>query len=273
MTTEHYIQNKYEIKQCIGQGKFGKVFLGKNIHSGAPVAIKIETKAVSLLKREATIMRYLQDNGVKNHIPTLLWFGVLNEEVPKEEQKPCMVISYCSGGALNAMSNKTMGQCISVLEAIHARGVIHRDIKPQNFMFDPRGNIQLIDFGLAAFIDADADVKVVRDTLFGTPRYASPHIHLGVMHSYRDDLISLGYVYLHITTYGEYPRRPNSIAASESPLQQESIHHPLHLEAARGKQLNNLRGGCGKSIFDYLEYCYNLGGRNRVDYTYLRSLF
>jgi serine/threonine protein kinase len=272
--SESYIQNKYEIKQCIGQGKFGKVFLGKNIYNGAPVAIKIETKAVSLLKREATILRYLQDNGVKSRVPSLLWFGVLNEEAVKEEHKPCMVMSYCSGGSLNAMSNKNMGQCISVVEAIHTRSVIHRDIKPQNFMFDARGNIQLIDFGLAAFMDDDAEVKVVRDTLFGTPRYASPHIHLGIMHTYRDDLISLGYVYLHLTTYGEYPRRPNSIAAAAaSPLPQESIHHPIHLEAARGKQLNNLRGGCGKPIFDYLEYCYNLGGKSRIDYTYLRLLF
>ena len=95
MTTEHYIQNKYEIKQCIGQGKFGKVFLGKNIHSGAPVAIKIETKAVSLLKREATIMRYLQDNGVKNHIPTLLWFG-------KDKSKP---ERYGGGRSLSDLSS------------------------------------------------------------------------------------------------------------------------------------------------------------------------
>ena len=270
--SETYIQNKYEIKQCIGQGKFGKVFLGKNIHSGTPVAIKIETKAVSLLKREATILRYLQDNGVKARVPALLWFGVLNEEAPKEEHKPCMVMSYCSGGALNSMSNKTMGQCISVLEAIHTRAVIHRDIKPHNFMFDPRGNIQLIDFGLAAFTDADAEVKVVRDTLFGTPRYASPHIHLGIMHTYRDDLISLGYVYLHLTTYGEYPRRPNN-STSTSGLPLESIHHPTNLEIARGKQLSSLRGGCGKHIFEYMEYCYNLGAKSPIDYTYLRSLF
>lgn len=268
--SEVYIQNKYEIQQCIGKGKFGKVFLGKNIHTGTPVAIKIENKAVSLLKREATILRYLQDNGVKHSVPALLWFGMLNEEAPKEEHKPCLVMSYCSGGALTSMSNKIMGQCIYVLETIHARSVIHRDIKPQNFMFDPQGNIRLIDFGLAAFVDADADVKVVRDTLFGTPRYASPHIHLGILHTYRDDLISLGYIYLHLTTYGEYPRRPNSVSAA---MPAESIHHPSNVEIARGKQLSNLRGGCGKPIFEYLEYCYNLGGKSIIDYAFLRGLF
>lgn len=267
-----YIQNKYEIKQCIGKGKFGKVFLGKNIHTNAPVAIKIETKAVSLLKREATILRYLQDNGVKTRVPALLWFGILNPDAEKEDHKPCMVMAYCSGGTLTSMSNNNMGECISVLEAIHARSVIHRDIKPQNFMFDARGNIQLIDFGLAAFVDVDADIKVVRDTLFGTPRYASPHIHLGFTHTYRDDLISLGYVYLHLYTYGEYPRRPNN-AILATDLPPESIHHPTNLEIARGKHLNSLRGGCGKQIFEYLEHCYNLGGKSHIDYTYLRALF
>jgi serine/threonine protein kinase len=267
------IQNKYQIQQSIGQGKFGKVYLGQNIHSGMFVAVKTETKMVSLLKREATILRYLQDNGVSNRVPNLLWFGLVQDETI-----PCMVMTYCSGGTLTEVTQDIVRQCISVLEAIHTYKVIHRDVKPHNFMFDHVGNIRLIDFGLATFVDEDVEVERVRDTMLGTPRYASPHVHLGVSHTYRDDLISLGYVFLHISTRGEYPQRPPQVATSdESP---ESIHHPLNVEIARSKQLAKLRESIQKSnhpvtaqTIRYLEYCYSLSPKQSIDYTLLKSFY
>jgi serine/threonine protein kinase len=266
------LQNKYQIKQNIGQGKFGKVYLGQNIHSGVFVAVKTETTMVSLLKREATILRYLQDNGVGNKVPNLLWFGIIQEGTI-----PCMVMTYCSGGTLSEVTPSIVRQCISVLEAIHTYKVVHRDVKPHNFMFDNVGNIRLIDFGLATFVDEDADIIRVRDTMLGTPRYASPHVHLGVCHTYRDDFISLGYVFLHICTRGEYPQRPPQVAVESSDKSPESIYHPMNLEIARSKQLAKLRESIQKGnttqTIQYLEYCYGLSPKQSIDYNLLRSIY
>ena len=254
------IQNKYQLQQCIGQGKFGKVFLGQNIYTNSPVAIKMETKDVSLLKREATFLRYLHDRGATKYIPTLLWFGVSQEQ-------PCLVMSYCSDGILANLTIHRISQCISALEAIHKHQVVHRDIKPQNFMLTMHGTVQLIDFGLADFIYDNPDSEPGdKTTILGTPRYASPYIHLGKVYTYRDDMISLGYVFIHLLTNGEYPQRPNINPSTTTTFPVESIHHPTNVEIAQSKKIDRLRGCNFPPIIQYLEYFYSIKPNDPIDY-------
>jgi casein kinase 1 len=103
--------------------------------------------------------------------------------------------------------NVVLLKILDVLEHIHKFFTIHRDIKPQNFMIKD-GDIFLIDFGLATFYITDSGEhfpNVVGNTMVGTPKYASIHIHNGCRYSRRDDLISLGYLYLCMILGGDCP--------------------------------------------------------------------
>lgn len=195
------IQNKYEIQTKIGNGKFGSVFLGENRISKKPVAIKIEEKE-GCIRNESRILEYLARNGCKN-IANIFWYGV-------QEKYTFLVMTYIDGISLSKYlstasfdtSMDTWISVIKILEKIHSLGVIHRDMKPDHFLFW-KNEWYLIDFGFATFSlttnTADfSNENIKREYIIGTPNYISIPIHNGFSPTARDDLISLGYIFLEV---------------------------------------------------------------------------
>jgi len=100
-------------------------------------------------------------------------------------------------------------QIITILEHIHKRGILHRDIKLENFMLGlkDKDTIYLIDYGLSkSYLRNNEHVKKTINTnnIVGTIEYISPNVHEGMTPSRRDDLISLGYIFVHMLL-GELP--------------------------------------------------------------------
>ena len=193
------IQNKYEIQTKIGNGKFGSVFLGENRISKKPVAIKIEEKE-GCIRNESRILEYLARNGCKN-IANIFWYGV-------QEKYTFLVMTYIDGISLskyltNASIDTSIDTWISMiklLEKIHSVGVIHRDMKPDHFLFW-KNEWYLIDFGFATFsltTTTTSESSITREYIIGTPNYISISIHNGFSPTARDDLISLGYIFLEV---------------------------------------------------------------------------
>jgi serine/threonine protein kinase len=242
---------KYTVLETIGQGKFGIVYRGKNNRTGIPVAIKIETVDVLLLKREATILHYLYEQRCREYSATIYWYGLYNNA-------QCLVMTYYHKNILEcADKNNTMYQCISALSAIHRLNIVHRDIKPANFMLTIDNRVNLIDFGLAIFINSDTSNSSDTDnSVVGTPRYISPYIHSGLSYTFRDDLISLGYVYMYLTDCLWYG-------------------NPTLEQLSEMKQWNNIcqRFEPDSPIKEYMEYCYHSDRTEYIDYTRLKSLF
>jgi casein kinase I family protein HRR25 len=205
------INKKYKLLEKIGEGSFGSIFKGQNIRTSEYVAIKVEPikNNIKLLKNESTIYQYLNNS---QGIPSVKWFG-------KDSDNYYMVIDLL-GQSLQSLKNKfsvfslklvlQIGiQVINLLKTIHEKGLVHRDIKPDNFLLSTKPNdknIYIIDFGFCKSYLIDGKHMPYKQThnLIGSNTYASINAHNFIELSRRDDLESLGYmlIYFHLGALG-----------------------------------------------------------------------
>jgi serine/threonine protein kinase len=196
------IAQRYQLESEIRRGAFGAIYKGIYEKTGESVAIKIDHSPRPTLKHEIRIVQYLSQAGVKK-IPQIYWFGLYND-------KPCVVMTLfeCSlydyrqkGRTQDSVHlYKTMWLLLDILENVHRGWVVHRDMKPHNFMIKG-GELYLIDFGLATFYMNEKGEHTPDQgstTMMGSPYFASLRIHEGHTYSRRDDLISLGYIGLYM---------------------------------------------------------------------------
>lgn len=197
------INKKYILINKIGSGSFGAIYKGQNIRTKEFVAIKIEriSDNLKLLKHESIIYQYL--NGCAG-IPSIKWFG-------KDEINYYMVINlldYSLQDLKNRIQKFPLGlvlklgiKIILLLQTIHDKGLVHRDIKPDNFLFSINNlnNLNLIDFGFCkSYLDNDIHVKIKpTHNIIGSLNYASIMCHMRFEISRRDDLESVGYMLLY----------------------------------------------------------------------------
>lgn len=201
------INNKYQIHSKIGNGSFGQVFCGIHLQNNKKIIVKTEpiTSSYGLLKHETNILYFLSRHHCIN-IPSVYWYGNTNAFSDSNSHK-CLVTTYFPGKSLDQLREKMtfegkkqwMYSMIFVIEQIHQVGIIHRDIKPAHFILSEDGNWNLIDFGLATFFSSEN--KSREEHITGTPNYISINIHQGFTPNRRDDLISLGYIFLELCLY------------------------------------------------------------------------
>jgi len=196
------INKKYLLLEKIGEGSFGCIYKGKHIRTNEFVAIKVEKNDCNtkILKREALIYQYINNN---NYTPQIKWFG-------KDIVNHYMVINLLGGslkeklqvdGSFSLIKTLEIGlQMIEIIEFIHNKGLIHRDIKPDNFLYDTDNynKIYIIDFGFCKnFIVNNQHIREKKlHNIIGSFNYASINSHELNELSRRDDLESIGYMLL-----------------------------------------------------------------------------
>jgi len=275
------IHNKYQLERVLGSGSFGKVCQGRILRTNEEIAIKIENRehTMSSLQHEATVLNYLYSEGCRT-IPAIVWYGVWNQyRCLAMSLFECSLFSYVIENPVSIdTANNLLQQAIITLEYIHDKKVLHRDIKPQNWML--KGKVlHLIDFGLSTFyVNEDGEhipIKENKTEIIGSPKYCSIHIHDGIEPSRRDDLISLGHVYLYLLLR-EVPWNTLVLEQNDDPFDEIDIRHYKNKQRKQMKSrvhLNTLFAQSGSPILSFLDQCYSLSYEERPKYKRLMQLF
>jgi serine/threonine protein kinase len=273
------MDKKYEIIEQIGTGCFGSIFCGRNKRTMELVAIKVEPiiNNTKLLKNESCIYQFL--SGC-NGIPKVKWFG-------KDSANYYMVIELL-GKSLETFKNErtfltltlTMQigrQIVALLQTIHDLGLVHRDVKPDNFLFglnENRQRIYVIDFGFCKpYLDNGEHIENVKtNNLVGSPNYASINAHNFDQISRRDDLESLGYMLMYLHT----GKLKWSDCTQQSTIQAFKTGILHHCTFKTPTLLSDNYQAHAEDVADvfvqYLRYVRNLKFKETPDYRFLLEL-
>lgn len=218
--------NRFQIEGILGLGAWSEVYRGKDLQTGAVVAVKVLHKhmcvdplKIERFKREAATLAKVQHECLAGIIDQGMAHG-----------RPFIVMEYVMGMGLDRMLAQQrrlqLRQCYEIfhsvcsgLAAAHNTGLIHRDLKPGNIFIINRGGqlgAKLLDFGLAKVVMGEEDGSATltqNGEVLGTPAYMSPEQCMGHPLDKRSDLYSLGCIVYESLTGAKAIQAKNAYAA------------------------------------------------------------
>jgi serine/threonine protein kinase len=212
---------RYRIIEPIGSGGMGVVYRARDEKLERIVAIKIlapgllrgenarrrfHKEALALAKLSSSHIAAVYDVGEQDGIDFIVMECVPGESLAAKLQSGPLTVKDATSITL---------QIAEALEEAHEQSVIHRDLKPQNVMVTPKGQVKVLDFGLAKLLEVqETDETLSMETrgLVGTPFYMSPEQVHGEKLDTRTDLWSLGVVYYESLTARMPFQADNTIA-------------------------------------------------------------
>jgi serine/threonine protein kinase len=165
---------------------------------------------------------------------------------------------------------------IEIIARVHEAGIVHRDIKPDNFMLSVTGNtgesansiekkLNIIDFGLSRFyMKGDKHIDNTHDrSIVGTVRYISKHIHEGNVYSRRDDIISILYVAIYLAK-GSLPWMGVTMKKGDMSTKEDVVYDIKDRTTS-----TELCEGIPYLFKKLLDYSYSLDFEDKPDYSYM----
>ena len=195
----------FEVKKKIGAGGCGVIYSGVNRKTGDEVALKFAPSGDETLLSEAAVYREIRNNkGQEKGFPKMHWYGNFSGctvMVMDLLDKSLASVVRKTGNKLEIPEVLRIGKAIlHQIKNLHSLNIIHRDLKPDNIMFNKKGGICLIDFGLSkSIIDPLTNSHIAQSAeaaFSGSPDFASINAHSTCGQSRRDDIEALGYILL-----------------------------------------------------------------------------
>jgi len=225
----------YEIEFLLGRGGMGVVYKARQLSLDRLVALKIlpptlssDASFVKRFKREARAVAKLSHPNI-----------VQIFDIAQEDDLHFFSMDYIDGQTLDEVLKergsldsdeavRIITQAASGVEHAHEIGILHRDIKPSNMILDRRGNVKVMDFGLARMTDEGSRLTQ-SGTLMGTLEYMSPEQCRGEELDFRTDIYSLGVVLYEMLT-GKTP--------FDAPNEAALVYKIVHDEPTEAKKIN-----------------------------------
>ncbi|MEE0061689.1 MAG: protein kinase [Acutalibacteraceae bacterium] len=224
------LDGRYEIQELIGVGGMATVYKAKDIKNNRTVAIKIlkdefsrngefirrfknESKAIAVLSHPNIVKVYDVSFGdVMQYIVMEYINGITLKEYIEQQEKSIdwkMAVYFTS-------------QILKAMQHAHEKGIVHRDVKPQNMMLLKDGTIKVTDFGIARF--SNTETRTMTDKAIGSVHYIAPEQARGERTDGKSDVYSIGVMLYEMLT-GQLPFQADS-AVSVAIMQLQSSPKP-----------------------------------------------
>ncbi|MBZ5631002.1 MAG: protein kinase, partial [Acidobacteriia bacterium] len=239
---------RYQILELLGEGGMGAVYKAKDVEVDRLIALKLIRP--ELAGNPAILQRFKQELVLSRQVTHRNVVRIY--DLGEAEGVKFITMEYVEGEDLRSLLRKQgkfpVGEAIAIteqmlagLQAAHAEGVIHRDLKPGNIMRDPQGRVVVMDFGLARTLESDGMTQ--SGMMIGTMEYMSPEQAQAKPVDVRSDLYTVGLIFYELLS-GNVPFKADSALASLLKRTQERAVPVAEVERTVPHALSSIVGKC-----------------------------